>query len=596
MLGVMAMLPIAMQAQETYLQADFSEGIPSDYVLYDVDGNEPSADMAAKGFAVGTPWVALEEGKEGNIVAASTSWYKKAGTSNDWLITPPFEVKDAAAILSWRAMASDADYRDGYKVLIAPDGATEIEAFTISAFTVSKENNAWTERQVSLADYVGKTIRVAFVNTTKDRSMLFVDDLFAGIPSCIDFECEIEKGIMTQYGELNLTGKVSAKSDIEQFTITVNLGEQSVSETFSKKIKAGTSANWTLTQPFMVERNQLVEYTIAAEANGDRSERKGKVSFIAHKIVAEEVTGTWCGYCVRGIVAMEKMRAEHPDDYIGIAVHCGSVNWPDAMALDREIYNDLLFSSLGMTGYPHCTINRQKKTTGDPANIPTYYEQAKAGNKPKVGVVLTASYDAATDQLTAHTEMLGCTDETGADYRPVFVMIENEVRGRGAGYYQSNYYSGSKGMGNFGDWPEVVPDSLMVYPDVARAIYGTYDGVEGLFPSDIDQGAIYTADYVLDSIPSSINVRANTELAVLMLNKNGVIVNADKISLRDLEEYITGIRAIEIDSRDVLMRCVYAIDGKCLGNSPIEELRQGIYLIEEVLANGQRRSRKVIVR
>lgn len=100
--GALTLLPITtLQAQETYLKADFTEGIPSDFILYDIDGNEPSSDMAALGFAPGTPWIALPEGKEGNIVAASTSWYKKAGTSNDWMITPAFEVRDAAAILSW---------------------------------------------------------------------------------------------------------------------------------------------------------------------------------------------------------------------------------------------------------------------------------------------------------------------------------------------------------------------------------------------------------------------------------------------------------------------------------------------------------------
>ena len=39
--------------------------------------------------------------------------------------------------------------------------------------------------------------------------------------------------------------------------------------------------------------------------------------------VVEEGTGTWCGWCVRGIVALEYMRENYPDKFIGIGVHYG---------------------------------------------------------------------------------------------------------------------------------------------------------------------------------------------------------------------------------------------------------------------------------
>ena len=115
---------LGLQAQSTYLSEHFTQGIPSDFALYDVDGNEPSVDMADLGFAVGTPWICVNEGEDNNAVAASTSWYKKAGTSNDWMVTTPFEVKDAASVLTWRARATDADYRDGYKVFLSTTGNT----------------------------------------------------------------------------------------------------------------------------------------------------------------------------------------------------------------------------------------------------------------------------------------------------------------------------------------------------------------------------------------------------------------------------------------------------------------------------------------
>ena len=589
----------SLHAQVTYVSVDFSEGIPSSFALYDQDGLEPSVDMASLGFAVGTPWICTTEGEDQNAVAASTSWYSKAGKSNDWMVTSSFEVRDAEAVLSWRARASDADYRDGYKVYVSTGGNTPSDFVASSVFSVSRENVAWTEREVSLADYVGQTIWVAFVNDTKDRAMLYVDDIFAGVPACVEVSCELDEGVVTRYGDVNVAGTLLAKEPVSSFTITLALGDQTVTETFNRSLQAGEKAEYVMSEPVHVERNSRLDYTLTAEAEGDRTSISGKTSFIAQKVVAEEVTGTWCGYCVRGIIAMEQMREEHPDDYIGIAVHCASGNWPDAMEIDPTIYNDLLFSNLGMTGYPHCTVNRQRKYTGDPANIPYYYNQAKADTKPRAGIVLTAEYDAEADQIVTHTSTLFTTTETGVDYRQLYVMIENEVQGDGYGYYQSNYYSGVAGMGRFTELPGTVPDSLMTYPDVARALYGSYSGIEGIYPSDITAGTLATYDYTLDSIPASILVRENCELAVLLLNKNGVIVNADKVKLGELTGF-SGIQEIHADGMQAgsrNQRHLYTLDGKCLDSAArLGQLRQGIYVEMTREADGSLRSRKFIVR
>ena len=571
---------MGLQAQNSYLSEHFTEGIPSAYALYDEDGNEPSVDMANLGFAVGKPWICVTEGEDNNAVAASTSWYQKAGTSNDWMVTTPFEVKDAGAVLSWRARATDADYRDGYKVLVSTTGNGVADFTSDPVFSVSKENVAWTEHEVSLADYVGRTVWVAFVNNTKDRAMLYVDDLFAGVPACIELTSELTDGIVTRYGEVRVTGTVKAKKPITSFTVRLTLGDnKELVETFDCNLQTGGAADFQFSEPVHVERNTRTDFILVAEADGDRTSLEGKVSFIAQKVVAEEVTGTWCGYCVRGIVAMEQMRQEHPDDYIGIAVHCGNNNWPDAMEIDPTIYLDLLFSNLGMTGYPHCTVNRQKRYTGDPANIPYYYNQVLNDNKPRVGIKLTAEYDADKDQIVTRTNTLFCTAETGADYRQLYVLIENEVRGEGHGYWQSNYYSGVAGMGRFTDFPSTVPDSLMVYPDVARALYGTYYGIEGIYPADVAAGTVVDYDYTLDSIPASILVRENCELAVLLLNKNGVIVNADKVKLGELSGF-NGIESVRADNQPAAgAPLIYTLDGKCLGSATtMGKLRQGIYL------------------
>lgn len=43
------------------------------------------------------------------------------------------------------------------------------------------------------------------------------------------------------------------------------------------------------------------------------------------RIVVEEATGMWCGYCPEGIVAMETLQERHPDNFIGVAVHVNDI-------------------------------------------------------------------------------------------------------------------------------------------------------------------------------------------------------------------------------------------------------------------------------
>lgn len=77
---------------QTYLECDFSDGIPSTFTLIDNDGLTPSASMSKVGFAPGTPWITDIPRGTGNPAASSTSWYATAGQSDDWMITPSVTV------------------------------------------------------------------------------------------------------------------------------------------------------------------------------------------------------------------------------------------------------------------------------------------------------------------------------------------------------------------------------------------------------------------------------------------------------------------------------------------------------------------------
>ena len=152
------------------------------WTLIDVDGLTHAANVAE--FNAGA-WIRKDRGgptpnyggPDGDFAAMSSSWYDPAGTSNDWLISPQITLPAAAAFLQWDAKAQDPQYKDGYKVMLAPNGGNTVADFTVQLFSIAAENSTWTTRTISLAAYAGTNVRIAFVNNSNDMFVLLVDNI-----------------------------------------------------------------------------------------------------------------------------------------------------------------------------------------------------------------------------------------------------------------------------------------------------------------------------------------------------------------------------------------------------------------------------------
>lgn len=153
----------------------------SAWTVIDADGLTPATNVSF----ITNGWNRIDRqgangsfgGPAGNFAAMSTSWYTPAGTSNDWLISPQVTISGASPTLYWDAKAQDADYPDGYKVMLAPNGGNTIADFTIELYSTTGENASWTSRAASLTPYIGQTVRFAFVNNSTDKFVLLIDDI-----------------------------------------------------------------------------------------------------------------------------------------------------------------------------------------------------------------------------------------------------------------------------------------------------------------------------------------------------------------------------------------------------------------------------------
>lgn len=237
------------------------------------------------------------------------------------------------------------------------------------------------------------------------------------------------------------------------------------------------------------------------------------------RMVVEEATGCWCGWCVRGIVGLQEMKKEFGDRFIGIAVHTGE---------DPLIHADYAkwIVAQGVTGYPACFVNRD----GIQRN-PNYtiLRQCMAEAEPYADYDVDATARCQGDALdvTATITPLGVVAE--AARRVAFVVVEDGIPGVQYNYY----YDGKSGaMGGFESKPQLVH---LDYKEVARGAWPTPAGTGDqslVLPHKMQAGVAQTVTYriPLDSFKYlDIN---NCRLVALVLNtQTGGVENACECSL-----------------------------------------------------------------
>ena len=560
-----ALLGTAELNAQTYLECDFSGGIPTDFTLIDGDQLTPSRDMQNLGFEVGTPWVAYTPKGEDGPVACSTSWYMEAGTSDDWMILPALTIADDHVVLRWRAMASDKKHRDGYVVY----ATTDVDAADLKAaqwqplLTVDKEENTWTLHNLDLAAYKGQAVRLAFVNNSTDQSRLYVDDVFVGVKADLQLKLVTGTGVPNN-GQVAFSGTVTnlTEAAIPNYTIGLSYGGETYTQQIDEPLASGASAAFTLDQPIPLPFHEQVAYTIWADNGNSRHTVESTVTSYPRHVVCEEGTGTWCGWCVRGHVALEYLHEHCSDWTIGIAAHNG-----DPMANEYEG----LLSSYKNSGYPSGTCNRIVRT--DPGDFEMAARKAFNTETVLVAMQAEASLNTETREVSTTTQLWFAEGQQAADYRIGFSIIENNVHvPDDPGYDQNNSYSGSSTeMGGYENLPGNVPAAQMWYQEVARGFVENFKGVSGSIPAsfEAEEEITYSKSFTL---PDGILDDRNTAVVIMVIDQaDGHIINALQLPLGENE--INGIENA-VQPTATSSAALYDLSGRRVTGTPT----RGIYI------------------
>ena len=309
-----------------------------------------------------------------------------------------------------------------------------------------------------------------------------------------------------------------------------------------------------------INKHSSAEYSIIAlEKSADR------VS------VVEEQTGTWCGWCPRGHVALDLLNKQLGDKVVTLAGHFANGETlvdpmnilGDNITSQAERFADYglvamtLSSLLGGGGLPGAMFDRV--VAADPyvgANTTkgkngTYEYGAtdlvnllKEENPSEADFSMTASWadDKNTDIKVDLTTTFNYNRFGSFPYGVAFVLSENGMTGQGATWKQLNYYSKLAGVNGASDFNN--PD-MAAWFKAGSYVSTTYDNVvvQAWNPlgdaaivdkskTDIDKGEVIHFSTTLKVNSDLIQNYNNLTLSALLVNLNSLaVVNAAKVVL-----------------------------------------------------------------
>ncbi len=242
------------------------------------------------------------------------------------------------------------------------------------------------------------------------------------------------------------------------------------------------------------------------------------------KIVLEDHTGAWCGWCPRGMETLETLENKYGEDIIGVGVHNG-----DAMAITT--YQTPLAQMIGVTGYPNGSVNRitygGKIAQSD--GVWATIAEANVNKDVPVGVTLEVDYNKATG---AYTATITAVVETAVNANLGFNLwiLQDYMTGTGSQWNQANYLSGRAGFedSKFYDQPSSIPGFM--HMDVFRGAHGGIEGDQGTFPSGMVPAGTYKQVYTGNVSNMNVTDKNNAYFVAVVHNKaTKEIINADRV-------------------------------------------------------------------
>lgn len=494
-------------------------------------------------------FVDFQSGDGQGKVANSASWIKVGNngvvlTPDNLLISPAITLGTTNLLLTYKVKGQDANFsNEHYAVYVTPTNVvTDITSATpVLVETLPNGTANYLIKQIDLSAFSGQTVYLTFRHyISSDVFSINIDDVWIG--ARVDSKLvgiTIPSGVNP--GNVSIKGTIvnNGTAPITSLNISYDAGTGPITATIpSLNIAPNATYTFTHPTPLAVVSGGLYSVNVCATITNDENTandcQTGKIDFVAYPatpvtkyVVVEEKTGTWCGWCPRGTVALNKLHANEPKAF-EIAIHNS-----DPMAVSSYDSGTSGFPDFG--GYPYTSVDRVEGT--DPGSVVPAVNTRKTALAPA-----SISFDASTisgNTITITPKVTMGTNMNG-DYRIAVVLIEEDVTGTGASWLQTNYYyDGTSGPlvdqdgTNWSTLTHDVDQSALMggYDHVARALANNVvNGSANSLPSTLTNGQSYTHTYTFTK-GATWDVNKMHAVAMLVKNSTGEVLNAGQTAI-----------------------------------------------------------------
>lgn len=628
-------------AQTTLVDYDFNDGNKSGISIYDVDKLTPTSFMQSVGFTAGTTWILIKDTNEStDMFVGSTSQYLPAGQANDWLVLPATQITGEGFVLEWKSQAFQADKRDGLKVFISTVGGKPEDFPTQPVWEVEEEEIGTTEdyfegefiqHSISLDEYVGQSVYIAFVNQSYDKSLLCIDDIKVYRNEDFAIKCDLDMKVC-EAEELTFSGVITNHNmdKIDDVAVTLTYNDVEVTENFANlNLAAGESATFVMEHKANIAINETLKYKLVAEANDKTTDYSSSVNNrFKRRVVIEDHTGLWCQNCPAGYWGLDSLKEVAPDNIAPISVQNNSGMENPKLVVSAY---DTGLSGAGVSQFPQGWVDRTyiqhpwgNGSYGfDDENSWISLFDKLMDIAPEAGVKLTAHFSGDTDWVIAKASVQTAELKENLDWRIIFVLTEDSLEG----YYQSNTFAGKKMW--IGGWQNKPRSAAVTLNDIARGIYPSFYGEQGSIPATINAGEVVEYNYgiklpkeVVDSKGNVVEVIQNIEnlnlIAMLVDGKTKQVINSDMVRVTNAPEGVEEVKngddiytkivteqgkvVVSTSSGNEVTATLIAIDGRVLAAAQGSNTvtldtagYRGVALVQ-VVVDGVARVEKVMIR
>jgi hypothetical protein len=567
-------------------------------------------------------------------LASTGSWFipehTKYAVVDDWnnndlndstrLVSPTFSLvghPNAFVILDYYFVA--ANYNGGPKESAYLQISTDNGNTWANIDTFKGSGDTWQLSAKSLSSYAGMaTVRLGvFYNDGAGGSKKLigcaVDNIKVYDPLSKDITLKSVtpvNGSPKDYGvsssNLTVGGSILnyGSSTITDFTVFYQLGSGAVISSSINGISVPqfSTYDFTASNPLPLPGTlgtYPVNIWVVATGDGDATNDSNNtsvttVTFMPNKkILVEEGTGTWCGWCPRGAVYMDSLWNTHPNDVSLVAVHNG-----DPMVVSA--YDSWMGGKI--SGYPSVVVDRREVL--DPSDLIDVYNN-EHDYFGYANLTLTPM-EAGSFNLSVKATVTPAIDLNG-DYRLAMALVEDEVHGTASTYGQHNYYAGGGSGPLHGagfEWENeasIIPAEDMYFKFVARGIYPSPTGAAGSLPGTMTAGTTYDYTFATTNIPQPYN-RANMRYVVMLINAaDGSVLNSNYATVvAGVSNVNAGINKFDVypnpatdrtfvsfkldDKATVFIEVIDAL-GRTVSSIPAQQMIAGTHNIEMNIAN-----------